>query len=62
MAKKINAERMGYTLYSYFSLGEYAYEEGNYSLAKKYFKRVIGLTKRKEKINSNSRIFIKKMK
>ena len=62
MAKKINAEKMGYTLYSYFSLGEYAFEDNNYSLAKKYFKSIIKLTKRKEKINSDSKMFLKKMK
>ena len=62
MAKKIDAERMGYTLYSYFSLGEYAFDKKNYLLSKKYFSTILGLTKRKEKINSDSRIYLKKMK
>jgi len=53
---------MGYTLYSYFSLGEYAFEKKNYLLSKKYFSTILGLTKRKEKINSDSRVYLKKMK
>ena len=53
---------MGYTLHSYFSLGKYAFNENDYFSAKKYFNKVIKFTKRSEKINIDSRMFIKKMR
>ena len=62
MAKIINAEKMGYTLHSYFSLGKFAFNEKDYNSAKRYFNKVIKLTKRGEKINADSRIFLKKMR
>ena len=62
LAKIIDAEKMGYTLHSYFSLGKYAFNENDYFSAKKYFNKVIKLTKRSEKINIDSRMFIKKMR
>jgi len=62
MAKKINAEKMGYTLHSYFSLGKYAFNEKDHLSAKKYFNKVMKLTKRSEKINIDSRMFLKKMR
>ena len=62
IAKIIDAEKMGYTLHSYFSLGKYAFNENDYFSAKKYFNKVIKLTKRSEKINIDSRMFIKKMR
>ena len=55
-------QRLGYTLYSYYYLGKLEYDNRNFKTSKQYFKRVIRLSKRKEKINIDSRNYLSKIK
>ena len=55
-------QRLGYTLYSYYYLGKLEYDSRNFKTSKQYFKRVIRLSKRKEKINIDSRNYLRKIK
>ena len=55
-------QRLGYTLYSYYYLGKIEYDNRNFKTSKQYFKRVIRLSKRKEKINIDSRNYLRKIK
>ena len=59
---KMNNEKLGYSLYSYFYLGKMEFDEGNFNVSKDYFRRLIKLTKRKNIININSRKYLQKMK
>ncbi len=55
-------QRLGYTLYSYYYLGKLEYDNRNFKTSKQYFKMVIRLSKRKEKINIDSRNYLSKIK
>ena len=55
-------QKLGYTLYSYYYLGKLEYDNRNFKTSKQYFKRVIRLSKRKEKINIDSRNYLSKIK
>lgn len=59
---KMNNEKLGYSLYSYFYLGKMEFDNRNFKSSKEYFKRIIRLTKRKNKINIDSRKYLQKMK
>ena len=59
---QMNNQRLGYTLYSYYYLGKIEYDNRNFKTSKQYFKRVIRLSKRKEKINIDSRNYLSKIK
>ncbi len=59
---KMNNEKLGYSLYSYFYLGKMEFDNRNLKSSKEYFKRIIRLTKRKNKINIDSRKYLQKMK
>jgi tetratricopeptide (TPR) repeat protein len=59
---QMNNQRLGYTLYSYYYLGKIEYDNRNFKTSKQYFKRVIRLSKRKEKINIDSRNYLRKIK
>jgi hypothetical protein len=55
-------QKLGYTLYSYYYLGKLEYDNRNFKTSKQYFKKVIRLSKRKEKINIDSRNYLSKIK
>ena len=59
---QMKSQRLGYTLYSYYYLGKIEYDNRNFKNSKQYFKRVIRLSKRKEKINIDSRNYLSKIK
>ena len=61
-SEKIGKQKMGYSIFSNFSLGRISFNRNEYKQAKIYFKRVLKLTKRKDDLNKRSRNFLKKIK
>ena len=61
-SEKIGKQKMGYSIFSNFSLGRIFFNRNEYKQAKIYFKRVLKLTKRKDDLNKRSRNFLKKIK
>ena len=61
-SEKIGKQKMGYSIFSNFSLGRIFFDRNEYKQAKIYFKRVLKLTKRKDDLNKRSRNFLKKIK
>lgn len=61
-SEKIGKQKMGYSIFSNFSLGRIFFNRNEYKQAKTYFKRVLKLTKRKDDLNKRSRNFLKKIK
>ena len=61
-SEKIGKQKMGYSIFSNFSLGRIFFNRNEYKKAKIYFKRVLKLTKRKDDLNKRSRNFLKKIK
>ena len=61
-SEKIGKQKMGYSIFSNFSLGRIFFDRNEYKQAKIYFKKVLKLTKRKEDLNKRSRNFLKKIK
>ena len=61
-SEKTGKQKMGYSIFSNFSLGRIFFNRNEYKQAKTYFKRVLKLTKRKDDLNKRSRNFLKKIK
>ncbi len=59
---KVKAQKKGYYLHSLNKLGVMAYKKGDDKLAKKYFKRILKLSKNKHRASKSSKEYLEKIR